>query len=253
MAVLRRVLFHALAVAGVFATSGCCCCCSPDGGCGTRCGGRYGLMDCLSGGRCCSPGGECGSSCGRCGLLDDLGFTCGGCGCQGCGASCGGGCSSCGSRCSSSGGCGSLGDHCCGEPFGGSVWSWLTGCGRYPDESCGAGSYHCGCGCGELYLGDWHSFPPRCCDPCDCYGNYTGCHGEGGPWYQLPPRVGSAGPAPPPPMDMPRSRTAPSMPTSPMQETPMPGPTSRVKPRRASPTKQASYDEAPRHCPTCGD
>jgi hypothetical protein len=228
MAVLRRVLFVALAAAGLFTTSGCCCCCSPGGACGSSCGG-------------------CGASCGRCGLLDGLGLL------QGCGSPCGGGCSSCGSRCSSCGGCGSVGDRCCGEPFGGSVWSLLTGCGRYPDESCGAGSYYCGCGCGEVYRGDWHSFPPRCCDPCDCCGNYTGCHDEGGPWYQLPPRVGSAGPAPPPPVDMPRTRMAPAMPMTPMRDTPMPGPTSRVKPRRPSPTKQASYDEAPRHCAACGD
>ena len=28
--------------------------------------------------------------------------------------------------------------------------------------------------CGERYWGDYLSDPPDCCDPCDCYGNYTG-------------------------------------------------------------------------------
>ena len=30
--------------------------------------------------------------------------------------------------------------------------------------------------CGERYWGDYMSYPPDCCDPCDCYGNYTGMH-----------------------------------------------------------------------------
>jgi hypothetical protein len=50
----------------------------------------------------------------------------------------------------------------------------------------------CGCvhgceaGCGEVYCGDWVSAPPDYCDPCDCYGNWTG-HGCSS---------GSCGPAP---------------------------------------------------------
>ena len=32
-----------------------------------------------------------------------------------------------------------------------------------------------GCGCGELYIHEWLSDPPDCCDPCDsCYGAYVG-------------------------------------------------------------------------------
>jgi hypothetical protein len=32
-----------------------------------------------------------------------------------------------------------------------------------------------GCGCNsEVYWSEWHNDPPRCCDPCDCYGNWTG-------------------------------------------------------------------------------
>jgi len=41
-------------------------------------------------------------------------------------------------------------------------------------------------GCGEIYWGDFHGFPPDCCDPCDQCGNYIGsscgsggCYGEG--------------------------------------------------------------------------
>ena len=167
---------------------------------------------------CCSPRGGCGSPCGRCGLLDACGLTCGGCAspCGGCGLL----------------GCGLLGGRCCPS-----------------DDYQGAGSYYCGCGCGELYLGDWHSFPPKCCDPCDCHGNYTGCHDEGGPSYQLPPRVGTVGPAPRPPMDMPAPRPSPSPSTTPMPAAPM----SRTRSRRASPTSQVSYDEPPPHCAACGN
>jgi hypothetical protein len=43
----------------------------------------------------------------------------------------------------------------------------------------------CGCtGCdGELYWSEWHNDPPRCCDPCDCHGNWVG-PGQGG--YRAP-------------------------------------------------------------------
>jgi hypothetical protein len=43
----------------------------------------------------------------------------------------------------------------------------------------------CGCtGCdGELYWSEWHNDPPRCCDPCDCHGNWIGT-GHGG--YRAP-------------------------------------------------------------------
>jgi len=37
----------------------------------------------------------------------------------------------------------------------------------------------CGMGCGEIYLGEWISDPPDCCDPCDqCTGCWTGPQGE---------------------------------------------------------------------------
>jgi len=62
-----------------------------------------------------------------------------------------------------------------------------------------AGTYRgCGLGdrasgCGERYWGDWYGDPPECCDPCDCYGNFTGgCSGGGG--YEGEVAVGMAGP-----------------------------------------------------------
>jgi hypothetical protein len=42
------------------------------------------------------------------------------------------------------------------------------------------------CGCGETFYNSWYNSPPKCCDPCDDYGNYTGrkwwvpCFGCGG-------------------------------------------------------------------------
>ncbi len=43
----------------------------------------------------------------------------------------------------------------------------------------------CDSGCGELYISDWHNYPPDCQDPCDCHGNYTG--GGNGSKYWSPP------------------------------------------------------------------
>jgi len=57
------------------------------------------------------------------------------------------------------------------------------GCG--PGEPCS--------GCGERYWGDWYGDPPECCDPCDCYGNFTGggCSSCGGRGVNAP--AGMAG------------------------------------------------------------
>ena len=41
----------------------------------------------------------------------------------------------------------------------------------------------CGSGCGELYISDWHNYPPDCQDPCDCHGDYTG---EGSKYWGPP-------------------------------------------------------------------
>jgi hypothetical protein len=38
---------------------------------------------------------------------------------------------------------------------------------------CGSCSSSCGCD-EEVYWSEWHNDPPRCCDPCDCHGNWIG-------------------------------------------------------------------------------
>jgi hypothetical protein len=52
-----------------------------------------------------------------------------------------------------------------GAPCGPLTWLFrlLDGDGWYGD------------GCGEMYCGDFCSDPPDCRDPCDRWGNYTGC------------------------------------------------------------------------------
>lgn len=153
---------------------------------------------------------------------------CGGCG-GGCGSSCGG-CNSCGS-CGSCGGCCPL--------------SFLFCKRELPDDYRGGGSYWCDCGCGELYCGDWHSYPPTC-DPCDCCGNYVGPH-EHDPSYQLPQRYNTAGPAPPPPVtkQMNTPYDAPQQPT--------PAPATSRKRRSSNGTVQASYNAPQPHCESCGN
>ncbi|HEV3417739.1 MAG TPA: hypothetical protein VG056_13020 [Pirellulales bacterium] len=148
------------------------------------------------------------------GLIGSSGCCCCCSPCNGCGDGCGNGC-----------GCGLLGRRC------------------LPDDYRGGGSYWCDCGCGELYLGDWHSFPPERCDPCDCCGNYTGRCDDQAPWYQLGPRFGTASPAHAPPSDM-------STPTPPPQPPTPPTSSSRAKHRGGA--QQASY-ESPPHCAACGN
>ncbi len=106
-----------------------------------------------------------------------------------------------------------------------------------PDDYKGAGSYFCGCGCGELYCGDWHSTPPHD-DPCDCCGNWVGGCEESMPAYQLPPRA-HGGPG------VPADLTPPPTPPHP-EKTPVTSGRSRYN---ATP---ASYN-APVRCATCGE
>jgi hypothetical protein len=154
-------------------------------------------------------------------------------------------CSPCG-RCGGGGDCGSCGCCSCGLCD-------LLCQSELPDDYRGAGSYWCDCGCGELYLGDWHSCPPEC-DPCDCCGNYIGPQGYA-PW-QLPPRFGTVGRAPPPPTESSRPSVAPPPPTAPSPSTP--GNSARRK-RASSVAVRASYDapqesfDTPKHCPTGGN
>lgn len=39
----------------------------------------------------------------------------------------------------------------------------------------------CGAGCGEFYVHPWINDPPKACDPCDHYGNWTGPRSCGPP------------------------------------------------------------------------
>ena len=175
------------------------------------------------------------------GLAAMTGCCCGPCGsCRGrtCGSSCG---SACGSSCG--GACGSSCGGACGSSCGGSCGLCSLFCRRtLPDDYRGAGSYYCGCGCGELYLGDWRSSPPKCCDPCDCNGNYAGFV-EQGPAYQLPPRAGTLGHAPLNPAERAAPTSAPKPPIPPNES-------GRVD--RSGNATQVSYQTAP-HCATCGN
>jgi hypothetical protein len=91
-----------------------------------------------------------------------------GCGCEpacGCASTCG-----CKSACARDGrgcaGCGCCFGSCCGRLIG--IVDGLCGC--------------TGCD-SELYWSEWHNDPPRCCDPCDRCGHWTG-PGAGG--YRAP-------------------------------------------------------------------
>jgi hypothetical protein len=139
------------------------CGCEPACGCGDGCGvnGRQfagqtwngcresgpPICTCTGPSRCCDTTSGCGDACG-CGDGCEPG-----CGCE---PACG-----CASSCSCDhGNCGRCG--CC---FG-SFCGHLVGC---VDRLCGCS----GCD-GELYWSEWHNDPPRCCDPCDCHGNWVG-------------------------------------------------------------------------------
>jgi len=95
----------------------------------------------------------------------------------------------------------SLESGCCCFPCGGGyhlpppiMWNGACNeCGPGPDQACAScggcrgpfglfpGLGHClscGKGCGEVYVDEWASDPPDCCDPCDkCHGQFTGQQG----------------------------------------------------------------------------
>ena len=162
-------------------------------------------------GRFVGPGGGCSSCCNDCGCEPSCGFE-PGCGCEpacGCGAYCIDGRKFAGKSyncCCNQGlpmrgcvgpdpccdpGCGVPCEPSCGcyDPCAGGAW-------QEPSCGCGVGSSRCrplgcggvlaafgrmcstlvgcsGCGC-EPYWSEWHNDPPRCCDPCDRCGNWTG-------------------------------------------------------------------------------
>lgn len=153
---------------------------------------RYRPCDSCGCGDSCGGGGSCGCH-ESCGCAKSSGCE-KSCGCESCGCEKPCGCESCGRRASC--GCESCGCHeSCGCDDGG-----CRPCGLFPclfpwirSERCKGGGERygeCGqCGCGELYLGDWRSQPPRC-EPCNCCGGWVG-PGEPIPSYQMPPRAGS--------------------------------------------------------------
>jgi hypothetical protein len=159
---------------GGSACSGPSCASEPACGCGEGCGvnGRQFAGDTW---KCCR---ECGPPICTC---TGPSHTCGsGCGCaDNCEPGCG---------CEPAPGCGTS-RACCGANnchFGGLFFaSW---CGRVV----GCVDRFCGCtGCdGELYWHEWHNDPPRCCDPCDCHGNWVGSpHGGYRAPYEHPYNV----------------------------------------------------------------
>lgn len=143
------------------------CGCEPACGCGSGCcdGRQFAgqTYDC----ECNShvPWCPCtGPQCGSCGCGTACCEPCGdpGCGCEpacGCGSGCGGCCEPC---------CGPQSHTCCLKHVG--------FCGPYYGVVKLVSSCCCsGCGCDEeVYWSEWHNDPPRCNDPCDCYGNWIG-------------------------------------------------------------------------------
>jgi hypothetical protein len=134
----------------------------------------------------CGRGYSSGYGCGDCGCEPSCGFP-GGCGMSGRpfagqaweGSGCNG-CvnpNGCGSTCVS-GGCDrtcGCGPSCCESTCG---CEPTCGCssGRSYGGSCCLTDILFGCqGCNEeLYWCEWRNDPPRCCDPCDRYGNWIG-------------------------------------------------------------------------------
>lgn len=144
-------LQRAACLAACFLVTGCCGslrCGGPS--CGDGCAKKspYAFMKYDGGCETCG-----GGFCGR----DEETWGSPGAGCAGCG----GKCASCAGNCSS-GGCG------CGKQSP----CWLLN-----------GFATCA-GCGERYWNEWYNDPPRCAEPCDCYGNWIG-PGHGG-YYRAP-------------------------------------------------------------------
>jgi hypothetical protein len=154
-----RIRWAACVAASLLAT-GCCGslrCGGPacGDGCGKGCsyaGMKYETCCETCGGGFCSSCSKCGS--GGCSCGEHV--TCG----EGCGADCNGSCAKCACK-----GCGTCG---CGKQ----TPCWLLNC----FATCA--------GCGERHWNEWYNDPPRCAEPCDCYGNWVG-PGHGG-YYRAP-------------------------------------------------------------------
>jgi len=129
-----RNVFSLIAVLCIASQVGCCAMMNP--GCGSGCSsGGCGL-----GGQVYNGGPSCGVADASCGCAD---------------VSCG-----CPDACGSEVGCGSGVSGRC--PILKGLCRALRG-----------GGCSSGC-CGQPYCSEWTDSPPCECDPCDCYGNYTG-------------------------------------------------------------------------------
>jgi len=131
----------------------------------------------FSSGCCCGPCGPCIPRCCLClpciCLPKPIVWT-------GCNNECGpDGCTSCADWCAakSCNGNGGGGGGCAGGCGGGACGG---GCGLFAHGLFPFlhGGMTCGRGCNEIYINEWISDPPDCCDPCDkCSGQFTGQHG----------------------------------------------------------------------------
>jgi hypothetical protein len=139
------------------------CGCEPACGCASCCGAQFAgqtwdgcgpssvpVCECTGSAGCCEASCGCGGACGcdPCGCGGEVG-----CGCE---PACGCGTAGCGNR------------GCLDGVFFGSCCGCVVG---FFDRLCGGGCNGCS---NEVYWSEWHNDPPRCCDPCDQCGNWTG-------------------------------------------------------------------------------
>ncbi|QDV67806.1 hypothetical protein Poly24_15100 [Rosistilla carotiformis] len=133
----------------------------------------------MSTGCICGPGGYGAYGPGYVGGCGEI-AGCDSCGSGGCEPTCGfnGGYEP---ACGFDGGCGDPGcgcggpvcDPCCINPC-------AVVCGLFRSiGSCIFGCGGCNSGCGTLYVDEWASCPPACCDPCNSCGDYVGGGGCG--------------------------------------------------------------------------
>lgn len=140
----------------------------------------------------CSPGHGCGG-CGGCATRLRCETECCDVGCES--SDCNVGCGACDMDCGSDNNCAPPATLCNrpgayrrsygpGPTYHHGPITWVFGLLGF--GGCGGCAHG---GCGDMYWGEFHGDPPDVCDPCDCYGNYTGgCCGCGDQVY--PPRPG---------------------------------------------------------------
>ena len=176
--VIHALIYCPFGDGGPVLRQGCCC----EGPCGPTCGPR---------GACQAPcGPACGPTCGpTCGPAcgPACAPTCGPACVPTCGPACGPTCGSCEAPCGPA--CGPCSCAVCGPHRACCDGDCCNGGGVHPLRwLCGLFDWHCDCGCGEKYWGDW-SDPPDCRDPCDRCGHYVGrggCNGGCAPGPAYP-------------------------------------------------------------------